>query len=217
MIIVYSCSKLYEPYLKVSIKSVLKHNPKTEIIIVCKEHIDVPFTQISLTQDKQVLDGPIHPSWEGNAKLFFTQLPYDKIIYLGADTICQGSLQEMWDYPTEFISACKSHKYSEVQAKELNIEYYVNVDSMVFNLKALRNINYPNLSFKLAQEAKGKVNLWCNEETMINYAYHDKIQLLPQKFNYAYARKYSEPMDYKDATIIHFIGPNKKDMLSYVY
>lgn len=217
MIIVYSCSKLYEPYLKISTDSVLKHNPNAEIIIVCKEKLEVPFKQVSISQDRDILDGPINPSWEGNAKLFLTQLPYDKVIYLGADTICQGSLEEMWNTPVEYINACKTHSYGETQAKELGINYYINVDSMVLNLKALREINFPNKAFDLMNEAHSKVKLWCNEETMINYAYHKFIKLLPQKFNYAYERKYKEPMIYKDAHIIHFIGPKKENMLHYVY
>ena len=217
MIIVYSCSKLYEKYAKISIDSVLKHNPNADIKIVCKEKLDLPFEQITVKQDKRVLDGEIHPSWEGNAKLYFEQLPYDKIIYLGADTICQGSLDEMWNTPCEFINACKSHKYGETQAKELGIDYYINVDSMVMNLNALRQNNFKEKAFEKMDEAHSKVKLWCNEETMINYVFHKKIKLLPQKFNYAYKRQYDNPITYSKSIIIHFIGRDKSAMLKYRY
>lgn len=86
MIIVYSCSKLYEKYAEKSIESVLKYNPDAEIVIITREELSLPFKQIFIEQDREVLDGHIHPSWEGNAKLFITQLPYSKVIYLGADT-----------------------------------------------------------------------------------------------------------------------------------
>ena len=185
MIIVYSCSKLYEKYAEISIESVLKHNPKADIKIVCQEKLDLPFEQITVVQDREVLDGQIHPSWEGNAKLFFEQLPYDKIIYLGADTICQCSLDEMWNISCGYINACKTHSYGEAQAKELGLKYYINVDSMVMNLDALRKDNFKEKAFAKMHEARGKVKLWCNEETMINYVFHNKIKLLPQEYNYA--------------------------------
>ena len=217
MIIVYSCSKLFEKYAKISTESVLKHNPKADIKIVCREKLDLPFEQITLKQDREVLDGTIHPSWEGNAKLFFEQLPYDKIIYFGADTLCQGDLSEMWNMPCEYINACKTHAYGEMQARELGIDFYINVDSMVMNLKALREDNFKEKAFNKMNEAYSKVNLWCNEETMINYTFHNKIKLLPQKYNYAYNRKYPNPMPYSEAKILHFIGQDKSAMLKYYY
>lgn len=217
MIIVYSCSKLYEKYAKISIESVLKHNPNVDIKIVCREKLDLPFEQITVEQDRKVLDGQIHPSWEGNAKLFFEQLPYDKIIYLGADTICQGSLEDMWNTPCDYINACKTHTYGEQQAKELGIDFYINVDSMVMNLKALREDNFKEKVFSKMKEAHSKVNLWCNEETMINYTFHNKIKLLPQEYNYAYNRKYNNPIPYNQVKILHFIGQDKSAMLIYKY
>ena len=211
MKIVYSCSKLYEKYLKISIKSVLKYNKDAEIIIVCREKLDLPYEQITVNQDKKVLNGPIHPCWEGNAKLFFEQLPYKKIIYLGADTICQGDLTEMWYIPCEYINACKSHNYSKKQAAQLGISYYINVDSMVMNLDALRKDNFKEKAFSIMEEAHKKVDLWCNEETMINYAFHKKIKLLPQKYNVAVNRQYDEDVT---PIIKHFIGNNKELMLN---
>ena len=209
MDIVYSCSKLYEKYAKKSIESVLKHND-ANIIIVCREKLDLPYKQITVKQDKEVLDGQIHPSWEGNAKLFFEQLPYHKIIYLGADTLCYGSLDEMLETPCNYINACKSHNFSKIQASQLGIPYYVNVDSMVMNLDELRKDNFKKKAFEKMEEAYKKVDLWCNEETMINYAFHDKIKLLPQKFNVAVNRQYDEQVK---PVISHFIGPNKEVML----
>ena len=216
MIIVYSCSKLYEPLCKISIESVLKYNSNAEIVLVCQESLDLPYKQITVEQDRKVLDGVLNPCWEGNAKLFLTQLPYSKIIYLGADTICQGSLREMWDAPCDYINACESNLRSKKQAQQLGIEYYINVDSMVMNLDALRADDFTNKAFAKMVECYLKVSVWCNEETMINYVFHNKIKLLPQKFNYGFDRDYLEPMDYKDATILHFISvANKKDMIIY--
>lgn len=215
MIIVYSCSKKYEKYARLSIESVLKHNPKADIKIVCREKLDLPYEQITVNQDKQVLDGQIHPSWEGSAKLFFEQLPYDKIIYLGADTICLGSLQEMWDMKCEYINACKSHNYSKIQANQLGIPFYINVDSMVMNLDALRKDDFNKKAFLIMEEARSKVSLWCNEETMINYAFNKKIKLLPQKFNVAVDRQYDETIN--NPVILHFIGPNKEKMYESNY
>lgn len=211
MLIIYSCSKEYEKYAKLSIESVLKHNPDAEIKIVCREPVDLPFEQITVKQDREVIDGLYHPSWEGNAKLYFEQLPYKKIIYLGADTLCNGSLKEMWNIPCEYINACKSHSYSKKQANELGIPYYINVDSMVINLDALREDNFKEKCFSIMDEAHNRVSVWCNEETMINYACHDKIKLLPQKYNVAVDRYYDEEI--KEPVIRHFIGNTKAKML----
>ena len=91
-----------------------------DIYIVCRENIDCEELRafgvryLTINQDRRIsVDGTIPQSWEGNAKLFFTQLPLGKIIYLGADTICQGSLAEVWAAQCDYISACKSHSFGD--------------------------------------------------------------------------------------------------------
>ena len=220
MNIVYSCSKQFVPLLLKSIASVKKFNPLADIYIVCKEDIDCVelrafgIKYLSVKQDRRIsVDGTIPQWWEGNAKLFFTQLPLSKIIYLGADTICQGSLAEVWAAQCDYISACKSHSFGDKQAKDLGLKFYINVDFMVMNLDALRADNFTEKAFA-KQDFKTKP--WCNEETLINGNFHSKIKLLPQKYNYAFNRTYSEPLNYKDAVILHFIGrENKQKMMDF--
>ena len=128
MIIVYSCSDLFKPYLEISKSSVLKHNPDAKIIVFDKP----PQKQINV----KGLD--CEYGWCAKVKLLLPELlDYDKVIYLGADTICQGSLKEMWEAPCDYINACKTHNYGKIQAKELGLNHYINVDSLVMNLKAL--------------------------------------------------------------------------------
>lgn len=203
MHIVYTCSELFKQYLEVSKASVLKHNPDANIIVFEK-----PPEKILKIKGLEHQYG-----WVAYTKLLLPELlPYDKIIYLGADTICQGSLKDMWDMPCDYINACKAWQYGNTQAKELGIEYYINVDSMVMNLKALREDNFCE---KVISNQSQNISFWCNEETLINSNYHDKIKLLPQKYNYAYNRKYDNPMPYSEAVILHFIGQKKEAMLNY--
>lgn len=209
MIIVYSVSELYKPFFDISARSVLKHNPDAEIIVATKDDLYIPFKIMNIDVKRRCKGWGC---WESDVKLFLTQLPFDKIIYLGADTFCQGSLKEMWDIPCDYINACKTHNYGKIQAQELGIPYYINVDSMVMNLDALRKDNF---SEKVFERDDYPVSMWCNEETMINGRFNNKIKLLPQKFNYCYNRPYDNPMNYDDASIIHFIGKEKDNMLKY--
>lgn len=209
MIIFYACSKEYEKYLKISIESVLKHNPSAEINIMIDEPLDLPYKQIKFNQEHRIKHKDALPAKYANMKLFLPELNYDKVIYLGADTICQSSLKEMWNMPCKYINACKSHKYGDTQAEEIGIGNYVNIDSMVLNLKAMREDNFTE---KVLNQTKFDLSIWCNEETVINKVCHEKIKLLPQKFNYAYNREYDNPMQYSEAVILHFIGRQKEAM-----
>lgn len=212
MIILYICSKRFEKYLKISTESVLKYNPNAEIIIITKDKLDVPFEQINLDTPKKIKNVSDEDNWICSSKIYCVNLPYDKIILLGADTICQGSLETLWNKPCEYINACKSHYYGETQARELEIENYINVDMMVMNLKRLREDDFINKVFATQDYP---VNMWCNEETLINGSYHNKIKILPQKYNYAYNRIYRKPMANCKAVILHFIGNQKEDMVNY--
>jgi lipopolysaccharide biosynthesis glycosyltransferase len=132
---------------------------------------------------------------------------------MDADTICQENLEYLWSVDCPYICACKTHNSGKKQAAELGIDFYINVDVMVMNLDAMRADNFTEKAFA---KQDFNVSLWCNEETLINGNFHDKIKLLPQKYNYAFERSYDEPIQYKDAAIIHFIGKsNKAKMLDY--
>lgn len=217
MFVVYSCSKLFEKYCKLSIESVLKHNPKAQIIIITKDILDLPYKQIKPNRELKIKGLECDYGYCAYSKLLLPEiLDLDKVIYLGADTICQGTLKELWDTECTFINACNSWQYSKIQAQELGIKNYINVDMMVMNLEQIRKINFAELAIKNQSEIENKLTMWCNEESLINYTYSDKISILPQKYNYAYARKYDNPMPYNEATIIHFIGREKDNMFRYL-
>lgn len=220
MIVVYVADKNYAEYVKISSESVKRFNPDARIILVSPEPVEgFENVVISLTREFRHNENDRITS-ATYLKLYLTQLPFDKIIYMDGDTLCQDSLDELWNMNPEYIAACET--YSEKHKQDLGYNYALS-GVMVMNLKNLRKINFTELC--LSQTPK--VKYWQHEETLINVALKDKINFIPIKWNYCHKREYKNPMIEEEAKILHICGKNKsamfrqpfaeiKDVLKYI-
>ena len=219
MNIVYVIDENYIEMAKLSIASVLKFNPKARIIIVSENPIDIGYENI--TFDITPYNWRHRPDDRfGDSvylKLFLPRLhnvlKIDKCIYIDADVLCQGSLDELWDMPCEYINAVESHLGARNQLKVLKVKQYAFTGMMVMNLEALHNDAFLQKCFNVMWNIE--VPLWCHDETIINYAFNDKITFIDNKWNYCLNRRYEHPIPIKDVKLLHFVNEQKSKMAEY--
>lgn len=220
MKIVFCIDKNYEKMAQISIDSYKKNNPGAEIIVVSEEKMPM-----SLGYHRNIimkLDRQFRNRGEGDRisniaymKIFLTDLPYQTILYVDADTICQKPLNELMNIPCEYINLTESHIYGEQQAKAIGNERYGLTGMMVMNLDNLRKINFTERCLKVEREYPTPVTGWQHDETCINVAMGDKLHFVDKKFNYCHNRMYENPIPEQDAYILHYVGAKgKNEMLS---
>ena len=217
MEIVYCLDQNYIPYAEISIKSVKKYNPTAKIIIVSEEPIsgigeDENFI-IKLPRtfrNRGVGDRITNTAY---LKLFLTKLPYDKVLYIDGDVICQAPLDELWNTKCNYIVLTESHNFGLQQAQELGVEKYGLSGMMLMNLKNLRSVNFTEYCLSFEDKIPTPKTGWCHEETLINVAFNDKLTFTDKKFNYCINRKYTNPIREKDAVLLHYVGKQKELML----
>lgn len=218
MIVVYCLDENYKEYTALSIRSVRKYNPHAKIIVVSEmplnlwidgvENITIPLPK--LFRNRGMKDRITQAAY---LKCFLTELPFDKIIYLDGDTICQGPLNELWEMPCEYINICESHDFGKKQAEELGHEKYGLTGMMVMNLANLRKIGFTETCLDVeANYPTPPLTGWHHDETCINVACHGLMKFIDCKWNYCRNREYSEPIQEPQAKILHYIGRQKDDM-----
>ena len=214
MEIVYVFDKNYLKFFNESVKSVLKYNPYAHITVISPEKLDIPY-------DNVVMDIPPNVKHRENdritsatfLKLQIPQLPYDKVLFIDADIICQAPLDELWNMECNYICLTESHTYGEKQAKEHNHEKYGLSGVMLMNLKALREDNFTEKSFVPFDTSPFKI--WCHEETIINHYFYDKLTFIDRKYNYCHNRTYRKPIPEMKAVLLHYCGGNKSDFFDH--
>ena len=220
MIIVYCLDSAYVPFAEISISTVRKHNKGVKVVIVSEKPI-----QVRGADEYYVWNlGGIHRNrGEGDRisnaaylKLMLPKLPYDKVIFLDGDTLCQHPLDELWNMPVPYIGLCESHTYGEKQSKDLGVAKYGLSGMMVLNLKNLRKKEFTEKAFKMESKIPTPQTGWFHEETIINTCFWDLLTFLPIKFNYCFHRQYRYPIDYNDAVILHICGKDKSYMYEYI-
>ena len=102
------------------------------------------------------------------------ELPYDKVLYIDCDVVCQRPLKSLWEQDCPFICATESHSFGKTQATELRLKRYALTGMMLMNLKALREAEFTRKCF----EKLSAVNPRWHDETVINMLFNDKIKWL---------------------------------------
>lgn len=216
MQIVYVSDENYMHFVETSSASLLKTNPDAHITIVSPEPLETKFDNVVIP-----LEGTYKQRGQNDRitsttylKLFLTELPYDKILFIDPDTIIQKPLDDLWNMEVEYLGLCESHDAGKEQAKDLGIEKYVNTGVMLMNLKALRKIKFTQKCLN----AKATPKFWCHEETLLNVAMQGKITFLPEKWNYCHNRKYGErSISLEDVAVLHICGKDKSLMYYMPY
>ena len=216
MEIVYVSDENYLRFVEISAKSLLKVNPDAHITVVSPVKLETKFDNVVIPlegvyRQRRANDRITQTTY---LKLFLTELPYDKIIFIDPDTIIQQPLDELWNTEVKYLGLCESHDAGKEQALDLGIERYAITGVMLMNLKALRRLGFT----KKCLNAKAEPKLWCHEETLVNVAMQGKIEYLPEKWNYCFRREYKgRELKPEEVAISHICGKNKQAMLYEPY
>lgn len=218
MIVVYCLDENYMEFAAISIRSVKKFNPNAKIVIVSERPLNF------WMDDVEKITIPLHMKFRNRGdgdritnaaylKCFLPQLPYDKIIYLDCDTICQGPLNELWEMPCNYINICESHNYGKKQAADLGHEKYGLAGMMVMNLAMLRKIGFTDTCMVVEERfPTPPLTGWRHDETCINVAAHGMLNFIDKKWDYCRNREYDDPIPEPTAKILHYLGRQKEDM-----
>lgn len=129
------------------------------------------------------------PNWHGsqiaNARLFFVDIikPYllniENLLYLDADTIIVGDLNELASY-RDYLYAVKDICLKKF-FMPLNISKYFNSGVMFINVKEWENLEYQDRIIKFLRN--NQIPLVCPDQDVINCALKDNIHELPINYN----------------------------------
>ncbi len=142
----------------------------------------------------------------------------DRALYVDCDTLCLSDISELYnaDFENNYIMASRGYFYSDYQAKELGIPYYINSGMLMFNIPLMNKEDYFQQIKENWRGAIGKQEPFSADETIINWCFHDKIKLVNEKWNYCYNREYGNRA-VNNPRILHFVGYDKSAMLHYSY
>ena len=218
MIVAYVCDERYKPLLEKSMNSVKRYNKEVEFVVLSTKFYQIDGAKVVTFNPhlhrRLFKFKPGDRMQEGvYYKLWLPVLPYDKVLYLDCDTICQRPLNELWEMDCPFICATESHVFGKEQATELGVPRYVISGMMLMNLQALREANFTKKCLDYlatAEEVK-----W-HDETIINKLFNDRIKFIDVKWNYCRNRVYENPIPESDAYILHYVSlRNKRIMQQY--
>jgi len=212
MKIVYVTDQNYVPYLNMSVQSVLKYNPNAEILVVSDKPLNIQYENIVFTPPQEFLSQLRFNQKERLTaltyyKLLLPTLPFDKIIYLDCDTLCQKPLDDIWNMNCPYI--CVTEHY--LPNNYPNHEKHALMGFMLMNLKALREDDFTNKCLKNMDYPQ---DFWGHEESLINLNYQEKLTYIDKKYHYCKGRgrQYKNPILDKDAYILHYPATTKRLM-----
>lgn len=211
--IAYVADEPYLPYLMRSMESVRKYNKDARFVVLTTKEFQLPGAEVYTfkTDTSKFKFRAKDRMGEGvYYKLFLPELPFDKVLYLDADILCQRPLNDLWAEKCEYICATESHIFGKVQAAELHLQKYALTGMMLMNLKALREMNFTQKCLDKLAEVKPK---W-HDETIINLVMADKLRFIDKKYNYCRDRIYDNPIPEQDAYLLHYVGRQKCEMLA---
>lgn len=144
----------------------------------------------------------------------------ERALYVDCDTLCLDDISDLYnaDFGNNYLMACRGMTYSDVQAQQLGLPYYVISGMMMFNIPLMNKENYFEQILNNWEGAVGKQHPFSADETVINWVFHNKIKVVNEKWNYCYNRPYGKrAVQEKDIKIYHFCGYDKTPMLTYSY
>lgn len=217
MRIVYCIDENYKELAQSSIASFRKWNPNARIIVVSETPISktVGYDQnIIIKLPKKFKNRGPRDRITNTAylKLYLTELPFSKILYVDPDTICQKPLLDFYNTPIKYIGLTESHIFGKQQAIELGLEKYGITGMMLMDLDNLRKINFTSRCLEVESNFNYSSKLWRHDETCINLGMRGLLTFVDKKYNYCHNRIYENPISENDAYILHYVGKDKSDM-----
>lgn len=215
MIIAYVCDRHYIPLLEKSIASVRRYNKKARIVVLSAEHFEMEGVEVyKINPDTSKFKYKVNDRMKDGVyyKFWLPELPFDKVIYIDCDVMCQRPLNELWKEKCNFICATESHRKGIKQARELNLEKYALTGMMLCNLKAMRAANFTQRCLeRLDKETPNQ-----HDETIINLEFNDRIRFIDKKYNYCRNRIYRNPIPEGDAYLLHYVGEDNKEVMTKI-
>ena len=205
MIIAYVCDERYLPFLKISMASIKRYNKDVKFVILAKHKFNIEGAEVyTITPDTNLFKFRPNDRMQDGVyyKFYLPLLPFDKILYIDCDVICQRPIKTLWETDCPFICATESHSYGKIQAQELGLKKYALTGMMLMNLKELRKANFTQRCLdRLAKESPR-----FHDETIINLEFNNKIKFIDVKYNYCKDRRYDKPIKESDAYLLHYVG-----------
>lgn len=211
MIVAYVCDEKYLPFLRISMASIKRYNKDVKFVVLTKERFYVEGAKvITFTPDTGLFKFRGANDRMGDGvyyKFYLPLLPYDKVLYIDCDVVCQRPLNELWETECPFICATESHAYGLLQARELGLKRYALTGMMLLNLKEMRRANFTKRCLARLQKEQPRFH----DETIINLEFFDRIKFIDKKFNYCRHRVYAQPILESDAYLLHYVGATQKE------
>ena len=223
MNICYCLDKNYLKYTIKSMKTFQKFNKDVKFYFFCNDDIPIlrAFGKV-IKYDKDLLKdfdsslcGYKHVSTACFLRFLIPKYlgGLDRVLYVDGDTLCQKNINTLYNLDFEdkyYLAGCRGAVISDKQAKELNLPYYILSGMLLFNIKKMNEEDYFQQILDRWKECISLPKIFSGDETIINYVFHDRIKLVPEKFNYCYKRNYGDrAIPYKDVAILHIPGANK--------
>lgn len=223
MKVVYSGSKNLYPYIYASMRSLLDHNDVEKVYILIEDD-KFPFDLPKNCEVRNISDQKYFTPDGVNYRSIFTYLCLirvcyaemfpneDKVISLDADTIVNGSLEDMWniDLTNKWFAMCPEELgYYRPFGKD---KKYYNAGVALYNLKQIRK----DKAVPKMVEYLNTVDCPCMDQEAWNYFGEDKVVELPVRFNETQYNGYTD-----HPAIIHFCGEinwqNNPNMFRHEY
>lgn len=220
MKICYCADEKVLPILRRSAETVLKFNPDAEIFVISKNRLDIPYKNILIDTGKYnfILNENDRLTEATYYRIFLPTLGFDKCLYLDCDTLCAGSLKELWEMDIPYIGLCHSHESGIIQAKLLHIPRYGSDAVMLMNCEALRRIHFTETMLRVLPNLYRAPGGFHAAETLLNAVFFDRLTFIPLKWNKCKNRSYracrEKEIHFADAVIRHYIGGQVKEQIS---
>lgn len=215
MEIAYACNAKYLYLADMSAKTVLKYNPNAHITILSDEKLDTVYDNVVVKFNYNLKYDPRRFTKIAYFRFLLPEyLKYKKVLYLDSDTICHGSLEELWNMVIEYMAASHGHNVSYNTAlTKIGNPDYIQSGVLLMNLDNLRRINFTkNIMYVAEHFDFPDDKLPFCDETILNYCFYENVRLVSHKWNYVMGRNYSkypEKLKQQDAAIWHFTSGRK--------
>ena len=216
MDIVYAHDNRLNNLLQRSQASFLKHNKDVVFHQITKDELGL------LNEFTSELCGFPHVTKSCFLRLLIPKLfpNLERALYVDCDTLCLNNIEDFYnaDFENNYLLGVRGTAYSDTQAKQLDIPYYINSGVLMFNIPLMNKEDYFQQIKDKWKDSLGKQEPFSADETIINWCFHDKIKVVNEKWNYCYNRPYGDrTISLNSAKILHFCGRDKSAMLRYKY
>ena len=211
------CNDKYAPGLIVLLKSILTYNPSFNYKF--KVYFCNNLSPVNQEKIKNIYSNIVFENHDNSlfcsvkewfmSVLCFKEYEYDRVIFIDADMICLGNLNELIFSQVNGIGACMDNNTLIMNNISINMPkiFEINTGIMVLD----REYRNPNFFNKIIKEIKKNKQAKLGDQTVLNkLLFLKQITYLPTKYNCKRNIFYTINFNYyKNPKIIHFTGANK--------